>query len=436
MIPVVVALVTAAWQPPIQVKTLKNGLTVVVSEDHSSPTFGLCVSYRIGHRIEPRHRTGFAHLFEHMMFEGTPQAKKGTMDRIIEAGGGSFNASTRPDFTTYVATAPISALEPVLWLEADRMRALQLSQPTLDNQRDVVKEEIRENVTNQPYGQFYWTDLYRLAFDKWESKHDGYGSFADLDAARLRDVEDFYQRYYGPNNAVLAVVGDVKPAELLASVERYFATIPSRPAPPRPDVSEGLGHAPRAQRQRDGLAKVPALAVGWRMPERGSPDQLPMAVLAHVLVGGEASRLYLGLVRGRQLLSKLEGGAGWPGNSAFDYDGPTLFTLYGWYKGDAATVLRAIDEEIARVAKNGVPDDELERVKAVMRADFYTSLESFIDRASELAVAQQLWGDARLFLALPERIDQVTGAELQKVAAKYLVTQNRSVIDRRPRAKR
>src|SRR6476646_5941550 len=190
-----------AWQPPIQVKTLKNGLTVIVSEDHSSPTFGLSVSYRIGWRLEPRGRTGFAHLFEHMMFEGTPKNPKGTLDRVLESQGGSCNATTHADATVYMADAPVAALDKLLALEADRMRDLDFSAKNLDNQRDVVKEEIRENVTNQPYGQFYWTDLYGLAFDKWENKHDGYGSFADLDAAGVADVKDFYHRYYAPNNA-------------------------------------------------------------------------------------------------------------------------------------------------------------------------------------------------------------------------------------------
>jgi zinc protease len=432
MLSVVLALVTAGWAPPIEVKKLPNGLTVVVSEDHSSPTFGLCVSYRIGHRLEPRGRSGFAHLFEHMMFEGTPTSKKGTMDRIIEGGGGSFNATTRADETTYESTAPISALDQILWLEADRMRALDFSTKNLANQKDVVKEEIRVNVTNRPYGEFFSTDLYGLAFDRWETTHDGYGSFADLDAAHVGDVKEFYRRYYGPGNAVLAVVGDVKPAELFARVEKYFGALPARAAPERPDLAEGLGKAPRQLVQSDPFAKVGALAVGWRMPPRGSADQLPMAVLAALLADGEASRLYLGLVRGKKLLSRLEGGIGWPDGDAFDYDGPTLFTLHGLYKHEAAEVVTAIDGEIARVVRSGVSAEELKRVKARLRADFYTSLEPFLERATELAMAQAVWGDLHEFLALPERLDAVTPADVQRVAATYLVPTNRAVIERRP----
>jgi predicted Zn-dependent peptidase len=429
------ALLTLAWQPPVAVKRLKNGLTVVISEDHSSPTFGLCVSYHIGSRLEPRGRTGFAHLFEHMMFEGTPKAPKGTLDRVVEGHGGSANASTRADDTTYFSNAPVAALDAVLELEADRMRMLDFSRKNLDNQRDVVKEEIRENVTNQPYGLFYWTDLYALAFDKWESKHDGYGSFADLDAAGVGDVKGFYQHYYGPNNAVLAVVGDFQTADVMARVEKLFSPLPARKLPPPPDVSEGLGSGERKLVQTDKLARVPAVAIGWRMPPRGSPDQIPLAVLSHLLVGGEASRLYLGLVRGRQILSRIDGGAGFPAGDAYDYDGPTLLTVYGPYKSDAAAVVAAVDEEISRIVKEGAGDAELKRVKAKMRADYYHTLEPFMERATELAVAQQIWGDAHRYLAMPAQIDAVTSGDVQRVASRYLVSANRSVIDRRAGAK-
>ncbi|HEX5481268.1 MAG TPA: insulinase family protein, partial [Terriglobia bacterium] len=184
------------WKAPLAEKTLANGLRVVVSRDTSAPTFGLCVTYGIGFRLEPKGRTGFAHLFEHMMFEGTPDAPKGVFDRIIEEGGGANNADTRFDFTEYYETAPISALAPVLWLEADRMKGLAFSQKTLDNQRNVVQEEVRVNVLNQPYGSFYWLDLPQKAFDKYPNSHNFYGDFKDLDAATLADAEQFFHRYY------------------------------------------------------------------------------------------------------------------------------------------------------------------------------------------------------------------------------------------------
>jgi zinc protease len=254
----------AAWKIPIEVKKLPNGLTVVVSEDHSAPTFGMSTAYRIGFRLEPKGRTGFAHLFEHMMFEGTPVSPKGTLTRVIEGGGGVLNGSTRYDYTNYIASAPTSALDAILWLEADRMKQLDFSEKNLKNQQEVVKEEIRVNVKNRPYGLFFWTDLAGKAFDKWENAHDGYGSFEDLDAANVQDVQAFYQTYYGPNNAVMGLVGDLTPAEVFAKVEKYFGALPSRPVPSPPDVSEGSNTAERKLVQTDPLARVPAAATTCR----------------------------------------------------------------------------------------------------------------------------------------------------------------------------
>ena len=193
------------WRVPTAMKKLNNGLVVVVSEEHSAPTFGLCIAYGIGFRLEPEGRTGFAHLFEHMMFEGTPEAPKGTFDQVIEGGGGFNNGDTRYDFTEYIESAPTSALDPVLWLEADRMKTLDFSPANLENQRKVVEEEVRVNVLNRPYGSFFWLDLPQKAFDRFPNAHNFYGDFKDLDAATIQDVESFYQHYYAPNNAVLAV---------------------------------------------------------------------------------------------------------------------------------------------------------------------------------------------------------------------------------------
>lgn len=422
------------WQLPIAVKKLDNGLTVVVSEDASSPTVGVSVVYHVGMRLEPKGRTGFAHLFEHLMFQGTPNAPKGTFDRVIEGGGGMNNGSTRADYTNYIETAPVSALEPILWLEADRMKTLDFSAENLKNQQDVVKEEIRVNVQNKPYGLFFWTDVNRLAFSKWENAHDGYGSFADLEGARLEDVRAFHRDFYGPNNAVIGIVGDIKAEQAFALVEKYFGAIPARPVPPRPDVDEPLNTREKRESQTDALAQVPALAVGWKMPERGSPDQAPMDVLAQLLVGDSASRLYQGLVKGREQLLNIEGGLNWPLGDAWDYAGPAPLVLFGLYKPGVKVdaVLEAIDEEIARIVKDGVDAETLKRVKTKMLADYNDSLEAFISRADTLAKAQLLWGDAKTVNQIPAWIDAVQGADLQRVAARYLTAANRVVIDRTP----
>ncbi len=432
--PVAAAGAATGWQLPIATKTFPNGLTVVVSEDHSAPTFGLCIAYRIGFRLEPRGRTGFAHLFEHMMFEGTPDAPKGTLERVIEGGGGINNGSTRYDYTNYIATAPVSALDAILWLEADRMKTLDFSEKNLKNQQEVVKEEIRVNVKNRPYGLFFWTDVAGKAFDKWENAHDGYGSFADLDAARLADVESFFKSYYGPNIAVLAIAGDVTPQEVFAKIEKYFGAIPSRPTPPAPDVSEGLNTAERTVEETDPLAKVPAVAVGWKMPARGSRDQAPMAVLANLLVGGEASRFYQGLVKGKQILLNVEGGMNWPLGDPWSYNGPTLFTVFGLYKPttDAKAVVAAMDAEIRKVAEQGVGAEELQRTKTKLASDLYSDLELPLNRATALCLAQLFTGNARSVNELPAAIGAVSAADLQRVAKAYLTAANRTVVDRKP----
>ncbi len=422
------------WQLPVAVKKLDNGLTVVVSEDHRSPTVGISVVYHVGMRLEPRNRTGFAHLFEHLMFEGTPNAPSGTFDRVITGGGGRNNGSTRPDFTNYIEVAPVSALEPLLWLEADRMKTLDFNPATLKNQQDVVKEEIRVNVKNQPYGGFMWIDINQQAFSKWENNHDGYGSFEDLENANLDDVRAFHRDYYGPNNAVLGIAGDVTPAQAFALAEKYFGGIAARPTPKGTDASEGPNTAEKRIVQSDALAQVPAIAAGWKMPDRGSRDQAPMVVLGDVLAGGDASRLYQGLVKGRQLALNMESLYGLTG--PWEYDGPTLFTLFALYKPDSSAdaVLKAMDEEIAKIAAEGVSDAELARVKTRMLADWNNNLEGILNRADMLARLQTLWGDATIVNRIPGMIEAVTSDDVKRVAKTWLTRENRTVIDRRPAA--
>lgn len=422
------------WELPVATKQLSNGLTVVVSEDHSAPVVGISVVYHVGMRLEPRNRTGFAHLFEHLMFQGTPESKKGVFDSVITGGGGRNNGSTRADFTNYIETAPSSALEPMLWLEADRMKTLDFNPTTLKNQQDVVKEEIRNNVKNQPYGGFMWIDIGQQAFQKWENNHDGYGSFQDLENASLEDVRAFHRDYYGPNNAVLAIAGDVTPEQGFALAQKYFGAIPARETPAKPDYREGLNTAEKRVVQSDALAQVPAIAAAWKMPDRGSKDQAPMAVLGALLAGGDASRLYQGLVKGRELALNVDSLYGL--TSAWEYDGPTLFTVFALYKPDssAEAVLKGIDEEVARIASEGVDAPTLARVKTQLLAEWYDGMEMFLDRADTLAKLQTLWGDAKVANQIPGWIEQVTAADVQRVAKTYLTQANRTVIDRKPAA--
>jgi zinc protease len=428
------ALMGQQWKAPTSMKKLSNGLTVVVSEDHSAPTFGICVSYGIGFRLEPEGRTGFAHLFEHLMFEGTPNAPKGVLDRVIEGGGGANNGDTRYDHTEYIETAPISALDPVLWLEADRMKTLDFSTKNLDNQRQVVEEEVRVNVLNRPYGLFFAIDLPGKAFDTYPNAHNFYGEFNDLDAAKIEDVQKFYELYYTPGNAVLAIVGDVKPEEVYANVEKYFGSVPARPTPPKPQVEEPPQKAERRFSETDKLAKVPGMAIGYRMPPRHSPDALAGAVAGELLHNGQASRLYQALVKDKQVALSVNGGVNWPLGTPFEYNGPTLMTSFIVYPPNVSAdkVIAAFDAAMKDLAEKGPSQEDLDRIVAKMRSDLYDNLEAPIDRASALSHAVLFDGSFNSVYQTPDDLAKVTPAQVRAFAAKYLVSSNRTIIDRAP----
>jgi len=423
-----------AWKVPSTIRHLSNGLTVVVSEDHSAPTFGLCIAYGIGFRLEPEGRTGFAHLFEHMMFEGTPQAPKGTFVRVLEGGGGSLNGDTRYDFTEYVATAPTAALESTLWLEADRMKTLDFSPANLENQRKVVEEEVRVNVLNQPYGLFYAIDLPGKAFDTYPNKHNFYGDFHDLDAAKIADVQSFFERYYVSNNAVLAVVGDFKTDEVLAKIDRYFSAVPARPAPSKPKVDERPQTAERRSNQPDKLARVPALAIGYRMPAHGTREAVIAAVAGELLHNGQASLLYQHLVKDKQVAISVDGGVNWPLGNPFEFKGPTLMTSFIVSPPNTSqqNILAAFDGVVADLISKGPDQAQLTRISAKMRSDWYSQLELPISRASALSHAVLFDGNAESVSTLPAEIATVMPADIRSFAAKYLVSSNRTIIYRVP----
>ena len=422
------------WKVPAVTKKLPNGLVVVVSEDHSAPTFGLCISYRIGFRLEPEGRTGFAHLFEHMMFEGTPVAPKGTFDRVIESGGGSNNADTRYDFTEYVDTAPVSELAPVLWLEADRLKSLDFSPDHLENQRKVVEEEVRVNVLNEPYGLFYAIDLPGKAFNRFPNAHNFYGDFKDLDAAKIQDVEAFFKHYYAPNNAVLAIAGDVTPAEVFAAVDKCFGGIAPRQVPPKPDLTEAPQTAERRFTEADRLARVPALAIGYRMPPRHSRDAVVGALVGELLHNGQASLLYQALVKDKKVALEVNGGVNFIFGNPFEYNGPTLLTSFIIYPPNVKEddVLNAYDAVISGLATQGPGPAALARISAKMQSDWYSNMEVPIDRASMLSHAVLLDGNADSVNQVPDELSRVTAEEVRAFAAKYLVKTHRTIIDRVP----
>src|SRR5438034_3843295 len=258
----------SAFSVPVVYKKLPNGLRVVISENHAAPVVVVELMYRIGFRIEPQNRTGFAHLFEHLMFQGSEHIGKFEHVRIVNENGGTLNGSTRFDHTNYFEVMPSNALELAMWLEADRMRSLKITPDNLKNQQDVVSEEVRVNVLNQPYGAFEWLGLPQKANTNWFNAHNFYGDLSDLQAATLDDVKKFFDTYYAPNNAVLVVVGDTTPDEVMTLAAKHFGGIPSRPQPPRPAISEPPQMKEKTFAESDKLARTPALAFGYHLPDR------------------------------------------------------------------------------------------------------------------------------------------------------------------------
>jgi zinc protease len=421
---------------PVEHATLANGLRVVVSPDRSAPVVTVGVYYQIGFRLEPKGRSGFAHLFEHMMFQGSENAGKMEHIRLINSSGGVLNGTTNYDITNYFEAVPSNALERVLWLEADRMRALQVDDENLRNQRDVVKEEVRVNVMNQPYGGFPWLDLPPIAFRNWPNAHNFYGDFADLDAATLADVRTFFHTYYAPNNAVLLVLGDVDPAEAFALAKKYFENIPPNPSVPRADVTEPPQTEERRGEVEEKFGTLPAIAIGYTSPPRNTPDWYAAAILDRVLHGGRAGRVFRELVLEKQIAVEADGGG-----DTFDTNGPTQVVTRIFHKPEFSSdeTIAAFDSIIREVQEKGIQEDELDPVKVKFRADYFSTLEGGMGYSMPRFGLMHYLACFTLFDGDPDRINTildgflaVTPAQVQAVARKYLIPQNRAIVVRRP----
>jgi len=422
------------WELPIATHRLDNGLQVVVSRDDNVPAIGIAVVYGVGFRLEPRGRTGFAHLFEHLMFQGTEKVPKGLYSTLVQSSGGVQNGSTRFDFTDYYASLPVAALERILWLEADRMRGLDLTEESLANQKEVVKEEIRRSVQNRPHGGLFWGKPPALAFERWENAHDGYGSFADLEAATLDEARAFQRTYYAPNNAVVAIAGAVEPERAFALVEKYFGDIPAQELPPPPELGERLSPGEKWLERVDDFASTPALFVSWRAPEPRTRDYYATILLTEILAGSEASRLHRALVREGAMAERVSGRLHWL-DGPYAANGPALSTLYIPYRKEleGRAVVARIDETAAEIAREGVGSEELERALTQELAGFYGDLEPLGDRARTLGRLQLFTGDAAVINRIPAHLAEITPDDLRRVAGRYLVPANRVVIDSRPR---
>jgi predicted Zn-dependent peptidase len=411
--------------------TLANGLRVVVSPDTSAPVVGIGVLYDVGFRSEPEGRTGFAHLFEHLMFQGSVNLEKLEHFRYVESSGGTFNGSTHLDYTNYFETLPANALERGLFLEADRMRGPRITEENLANQLDVVKNEIRVNVLNSPYGGFPWIYLPALLFDTFPNTHNGYGGFEDLESATTDDAKDFFKRFYAPSNAVLAVTGDLDVDETLALIDKQFGDIRKRSAPRRPSFAEPALTAERRDTHHDPHAPVPAVAVGYRVPDPVGQvdDLLAVVLLAEILTDGDASRLQRRLVQQDRLVTEIEAYCGQFGEP-FDERDPSTLTISAHYPSTTKLdeVLRAIDEELAKVANDGLMRGELDRVRTRLVSVMLRGLDAVLSRTLEFAKFELLHGRPELIAELPERLATVTAADVQRAAAS-LRPDNRAVLE-------
>jgi len=421
---------------PVVYYKLPNGLKVVISEDHIAPVVTVAVYYNVGFRLEPKGRTGFAHLFEHMMFQGSANVKKFEHAKFIEANGGSLNGHTDFDYTNYYQTLPSNRVETALWLESDRMRSLDISEENLKNQQNVVSEEVRVNVLNQPYQFFEWIELWKNAFTNWNNSHNGYGELDEINAATIEDVRNFFKTYYAPNNAVLTIVGDIDAADVKRMVEKHFGNIASQPLPARADLAEPAQTKEKRVSQTDKLANLPALATGYHIPAQNSPDFPAMALLVQILQGDDSSRWYQRLVKEKELTLDLTGGLNYFGNE-FDYSGPMVMTTRATYKPGHTSdeVLREMDSVIAEVTAKGITEKELADAKIRYRSNFYSQLESGYGKSHMLAVLALFRDDPSQINSLLTPFENVTAAQVKAAAAKYLVASNRTVIDRVPEAK-
>jgi predicted Zn-dependent peptidase len=411
--------------------TLPNGLKVVLSRDTTVPTVGVGVYYHVGFRNEPRNRTGFAHLFEHMMFQGSGNLGKMEFIKLIEDNGGLLNGSTRFDFTNYYQVVPSHTLETVLWAEADRMKGLQIDATNLKNQQDVVKNEVRVNVLNQPYGTFPWIDLPMTANENWYNAHNFYGELKELEAATLEDVAAFFKTFYAPNNAVLAIVGDFDPARAREWTEKYFATIPQVEQPAKPDLTEPRQEKEKRASRVDKLATRPALGIAYHVPPRWTADWYAMGLIDQILGQGRDSRLYDALVQRTGLTGDVSAGINWGLGNMFNYEGPMLWMVAVFHDRDksADSLLKVFDAEIEMLRTTPVDSATLARARTKMRSQLYSTVEEFsgLGKLDLLAAFALFDDDPSKINTLEDGFATVTPEQIMKTAQEWLRPTNRTI---------
>ncbi|MEQ1728066.1 MAG: pitrilysin family protein [Vicinamibacterales bacterium] len=417
--------VRAAVPPPklqYDFSTLPNGLKVILSEDHSSPIIHLGVYYHVGSKNERPGRTGFAHLFEHMMFKGSKNVGPEEHTSVIASVGGQSNAYTTDDETVFWQTFPAQYLPLVSWLEADRMATLRVDKDTFTNEREVVKEERRMRVDNQPYGRLNEL-IYEQTFTTHPYKHPTIGSMADLEAASVDDVRAFYNTYYVPENATLVIVGDFETAQAKALVEQYFGRVPKAPRP----VPRDLPTEPAQTREKRVTLQqpwpLPAVVVAYHITYDGHPDSYPLHIASKVLSDGQSSRIYQKLVYEQQLAVTAFGGA----NLVED---PNLFYAVAIVQPGQSpeAAIAALIGELDQLKTNGITERELERAKNQFARDYILGRESNQQKALQLAHAVAIHNDITTADGEFEIFQTITAADVKRVADTYFTEANRTVI--------
>ena len=406
---------------------LENGLRVLLAEDHRAPTYSISVTYNVGSRDEKPGRTGFAHLFEHMLFQGSENVGKGEHFILVQNNGGSANGTTNSDRTNYFETLPANQLELGIFLEADRMRAPSITQANFDNQRLTVQEERRQSYDNRPYGKTYEAVI-GLAYDNFPYKHSTIGSMDDLNAATVRDAEEFFRTYYAPNNAVVALVGDFKTDVALSLIKKYFGTIPAQRPPGPPDTSEPEQKGERRKVIEDGFAQTARLDIVYKIPPGNTPDWYALDVLGQVLSSGVSSRLYQKFVKEKEIAVNVYA-------DASEQRGPALF----WYSlmarpnADIGELERLLYEEIARLQNEPIADWELKKVQMQLRRQRAQRLYSTRARANSLGHFAVYYDDPELINTVWGKYDRITAADVQRVARTYFKETNRTVVTTLPK---
>ena len=408
---------------------LKNGLRVILAEDHSAPTFSICVTYNVGSRDERLGRTGFAHLFEHILFQGSENVGKGEHIILVQNNGGRANGTTNPERTNYYETLPANQLELGIFLEADRMRAPNITQANFDNQRLTVQEERRQSYDNRAYGKTYEA-MIETAYDGFAYKHSTIGSMEDLNAATLSDAAEFFRTYYAPNNAVLSLVGDFKTEAALKLIKKYFDNIPAQAPPPAPDVAEPEQKAERRKTIEDNFAPTARVDMAYKIPPGNSADWYALGVVGQVLSHGTSSRLHQKLVKEKEIAQSVSAGPD-------ERRGPSLF----WFSlgarpgSDLAVLERLVYDEIERLQHELIADWELDKVRMQLRGEQAQQLYSTRRRANSLGHYAVYYDNPNLINTVWQKYQNVEKGDLQRVAKKYFNEGNRTVIITMPKPK-